>query len=139
MRHANGMRYALGIAMVAAIAMLAEGIFAQTAPIRMPLPIRIAWTKAGPSSPRGVNGARRSGSTSIATARASGYLTAAPPRMIAPAQTSRRFRNSTPPATFVASFGAGLFNYPHGFFVDSRRQYMGVPTGGQRTAEVKRS
>ena len=48
MRHTRGMRYALGVAMIAAIAMQGEGSFAQTAdPNAAPNPYRVeeGWAK----------------------------------------------------------------------------------------------
>ena len=88
------------------------------APTRMSRPIRIAWTRAGRSWLRAGSGARRSASTSIATARASGCLTAAPRPTIAPASSLAPIQKFDASGRLVTSFGAGMFNYPHGLFVD---------------------
>ena len=117
MRHATGMRYALGFAMVAAIAMQGEGGFAQGAdPNGAPNPYRVeeGWAKL-PQGRKwgaavGVDIDRDGKSVWVfdrcATADDCSGSNLAP---------IQKFDAS---GKLVASFGAGMFNYPHGLFVD---------------------
>jgi DNA-binding beta-propeller fold protein YncE len=117
MRHTRAMRYALGIAMVAAIAMQGEGGFAQGAdPNGAPNPYRVeeGWAKL-PQGRKwgaavGVDIDRDGKSVWVfdrcATADDCSGSNLAP---------IQKFDAS---GKLVASFGAGMFNYPHGLFVD---------------------
>ena len=118
MWHASGMRYALGLAMVAAIAMLGEGIFAQGGadPNAAPNPYRVdeGWAKL-PQGRKwgaaiGIDMDRDGKSIWVfdrcATANDCSESNLAP---------IQKFDAS---GNVVFSFGAGMFNYPHGLFID---------------------
>jgi DNA-binding beta-propeller fold protein YncE len=118
MRHASGMRYALGLAMVAAIAMLGEGIFAQGGadPNAAPNPYRVdeGWAKL----PQGRKWGAAIGididrdGKSVWVFDRCGTADDCSGSTLAPIQ---KFDAS---GNVVFSFGAGLFNYPHGLFID---------------------
>ena len=138
MWNARRTRYALGIAIVAAMVMPEREVSLKAAPIPMPHPIRIAWKKIGRSCARGASGGRQSASTSIATARAFGFDRCATAddcsgSNLAPIQ---KFDAS---GNLVTSFGAGMFNYPHGLFVDRDDNVWVCAMGGQRTARARQS
>jgi sugar lactone lactonase YvrE len=112
------MRYALGLAMVAAIAMLGEGIFAQGGadPNAAPNPYREdeGWAKL----PQGRKWGAAIGvdidrdGKSVWVFDRCGTADDCSGSTLAPIQ---KFDAS---GNVVTSFGAGLFNYPHGLFVD---------------------
>jgi sugar lactone lactonase YvrE len=118
MRHATGMRYALGLAMVAAIAMLGEGILAQGGadPNAAPNPYRVdeGWAKL----PQGRKWGAAIGididrdGKSVWVFDRCGTADDCSGSTLAPIQ---KFDAS---GNVVFSFGAGLFNYPHGLFID---------------------
>ncbi len=118
MWHASGMRYALGLAMVAAIAMLGEGIFAQGGadPNAAPNPYRVdeGWAKL----PQGRKWGAAIGididrdGKSIWVFDRCATANDCSESNLAPIQ---KFDAS---GNVVFSFGAGMFNYPHGLFID---------------------
>src|SRR6266852_1277849 len=119
MRHPSGMRYALGLAMVAAIAMLGEGIFARGGADQNAAPnlyrVDEGWAKL-PEGRKwgaaiGVDIDRDGKSVWVfdrcaTTDDCSGSD-------LAPIQ---KFNEA---GTLAASFGAGMFNFPHGLYVDA--------------------
>ncbi len=83
------------------------------------------WAKLRP----GANGARRSASTSIATARASGCSTAAAPPKYCEGSSLAPIQKFDASGKLVTSFGAGLFKYPHGVPVDRDDNDLGSTDG----------
>ena len=118
MWHAKGMKYALGIAVVAALAMPREGSFAQDGadPNAAPNPYRVdeGWAKL----PQGRNWGAAVGvdidrdGKSVWVFDRCATADDCSGSNLAPIQ---KFDAS---GKLVASFGAGMFNYPHGLFVD---------------------
>ncbi len=118
MSHESRIRYALGLAMVAAIIMLAEGIFAagDADPNSAPNPYLVdeGWAKL----PQGRKWGAAIGvdidrdGKSVWVFDRCGTADDCSGSDLAPIQ---KFDASGKPVT---SFGAGLFNYPHGIFVD---------------------
>lgn len=118
MGHANGLRYAFGIAAIAAIALTSEKSFAQPAidPNSAPNPYRVdeGWAQLPPGrkwgAAVGVDVDRDGKSVWVfdrcATADDCSGSNLAP---------IQKFDAS---GNLVASFGAGMFNYPHGLFID---------------------
>src|SRR6202023_1925020 len=118
MCRARGIRYALGIAIVGAIAMLGEGSFAQGGadPNAAPNPYRVdeGWAKL----PQGRKWGAASGvdidrdGKSVWVFDRCATADDCSGSNLAPIQ---KFDAS---GNLVTSFGAGMFNYPHGIFVD---------------------
>lgn len=118
MWHARGIRYALGIAIVAALSMLGEGSFAQGGanPNAAPNPYRVdeGWAKL----PQGRKWGAAIGvdidrdGKSVWVFDRCGTADDCSGSNLAPIQ---KFDAS---GNLVTSFGAGMFNYPHGIFVD---------------------
>ena len=118
MFQARGMKYALGIAFVAAIAAMGEGTAAQTSadPNAAPNPYRVdeGWAKLPPGrkwgAAVGVDIARDGKSVWVFDRCATADDCSA--SSLPPIQ---KFDAS---GKIVMSFGAGMFNYPHGLFID---------------------
>ena len=118
MWHARRIRYAVGLAIIAALAMLAEGIFAEgnTDPNAAPNPYHVdeGWAKLPPGRKWGAAigvDIDRDGKSVWVFDRC-GTSDDCSGSDLAPIQ---KFDAS---GKLVTSFGAGMFNYPHGIFVD---------------------
>jgi sugar lactone lactonase YvrE len=118
MSYASRIRYVLGLVMLAAMVMLAEGIFAagDADPNSAPNPYRVdeGWAKLPPGRKWGAAigvDIDRDGKSVWVFDRC-GTADDCSGSDLAPIQ---KFDAS---GKLVTSFGAGLFNYPHGIFVD---------------------
>src|SRR5260370_32001469 len=118
MRHASGMRYALGLAMVAAIAMLGEGVFAQGGadPNAAPNPYRVdeGWAKL----PQGRKWGAAIGVDIDRDGKSVWVFDRCATRDDCSGSDLAPIQKFDASGKLVTSFGAGMFNYPHGLFVD---------------------
>jgi sugar lactone lactonase YvrE len=116
--NANGMRYALGLALVAAIAMVGEGIFAQGGadPNAAPNPYRVdeGWAKL----PQGRKWGAAIGIDIDRDGKSIWVFDRCATSDDCSGSNLDPIQKFDASGNLVFSFGAGMFNYPHGFFVD---------------------
>ena len=133
MRHAHAVKYALGIAILTAIAISGERGFAQNAPDPNSAPQTYredtGWAKLAQGrkwgAAVGVDIDRDGKSIWVFDRCATADDCSA--SNLAPIQ---KFDAS---GKLVASFGAGMFNYPHGFFIDRDDNVWVSATAAPRT------